>query len=101
MSRGTELKLSTKTRAIPVLTMALAGALALSACGAANEKSSSASGSSSAGGSSAPQLSGSLNGAGSTAQPAALQGWTAGFSGMQPKVTVNYDAVGSGGGRTQ
>jgi phosphate transport system substrate-binding protein len=30
-----------------------------------------------------------------------MQGWTAGFSGMQPKVTVNYDAVGSGGGRTQ
>jgi phosphate transport system substrate-binding protein len=100
MSRGPELKLSTKTRAVPVLTLALAGTLALSACGAANEKSS-ASGSSSAGGSSAPQLSGSLNGAGSTAQQAAMQGWTAGFSGVQPKVTVNYDAVGSGGGRTQ
>jgi phosphate transport system substrate-binding protein len=79
--------------------MALAGTLALSACGAANE-SSSASGTS-AGGSSAAQLSGSLNGAGSTAQQAAMQGWTAGFSATQPKVTVNYDAVGSGGGRTQ
>ena len=99
MSRGTELKLSTTSRALPVLTMALAGTLALSACGAANESGSA--GTSSAGGSSAPQLSGSLNGAGSTAQQAAMQGWAAGFSAAQPQVTVNYDAVGSGGGRTQ
>jgi phosphate transport system substrate-binding protein len=91
------LKLSTKTRAIPVLTMALAGTLALAACGASNESSSAGSSS----GGSAAQLSGSLNGAGSTAQQAAMQGWTAGFSAAQPKVTVNYDAVGSGGGRTQ
>ncbi|MGZ4538926.1 MAG: phosphate ABC transporter substrate-binding protein PstS [Blastococcus sp.] len=97
MSRGTELKLSTKSRAIPV-AMALAGSLALAACGASNESSSAgASGSSG----NAAQLSGSLNGAGSTAQQAAMQGWTAGFSATQPKVTVNYDAVGSGAGRKQ
>jgi phosphate transport system substrate-binding protein len=92
------LKLSTRTRALPVLTLAVAGALALSACGAVNEQPGYAG---AAGGSSATQLSGSLNGAGSTAQQAAMQGWTAGFSAAQPKVTVNYDAVGSGGGRTQ
>jgi phosphate transport system substrate-binding protein len=98
MSRGIELKLSTKTRALPV-AMALAGSLALAACGAANE-SDSGSGSSDASGS-AEQLSGTLNGAGSSAQQAAMQGWTAGFSKEQPDVTVNYDPVGSGGGREQ
>jgi phosphate transport system substrate-binding protein len=91
------LKLSTRTRALPVLTLAFAGTLALSACGAVNEQPGYAG---SAGGS-GNQLSGSLNGAGSTAQQAAMQGWTAGFNATQPKVTVNYDAVGSGGGRTQ
>jgi phosphate transport system substrate-binding protein len=79
--------------------MALAGSLALAACGASNE-SSGGSGSSNAG-SSTEQLSGTLNGAGSSAQQAAMQGWTAGFSGEQSKVTVNYDPVGSGGGREQ
>src|SRR3954470_2207121 len=98
MSRGNELKLSTKTRAIPV-ALALAGSLALAACGASNE-SNSGSGSSDAG-SSAEQLSGTLNGAGSSAQQAAMQGWTAGFNTDQPDVTVNYDPVGSGGGREQ
>src|SRR3954453_8546312 len=98
MSRGNELKLSTKTRAIPV-AMALAGSLALAACGASNE-SDTGSGSSGAAGS-AEQLSGTLNGAGSSAQQAAMQGWTAGFSKDQPDVTVNYDPVGSGGGRQQ
>src|SRR4051794_22679495 len=81
------------------LAMALAGSLALAACGAANE-SDSGSGSSDAA-SSAEQLSGTLNGAGSSAQQAAMQGWTAGFSKAQPDVTVNYDPVGSGGGREQ
>jgi phosphate transport system substrate-binding protein len=30
-----------------------------------------------------------------------MQGWTAGYSGVQPGVTVDYDPVGSGGGREQ
>jgi phosphate transport system substrate-binding protein len=98
MSRGIELTHSTKRRAIPV-AMALAGSLALAACGAANESASS-SGTSDAG-SSTEQLSGTLDGAGSSAQQAAMQGWTAGFSTEQPDVTVNYDPVGSGGGREQ
>src|SRR4051812_19065053 len=97
MSRGIELKLSTKTRAVAV-AMALAGSLALAACGAANE---SGGGGSSDAASSAEQLSGTLNGAGSSAQQAAMQGWTAGFNKQQPDVTVNYDPVGSGGGRQQ
>jgi phosphate transport system substrate-binding protein len=98
LSKGPELKLSTTTRAA-ALTAALAGTLALSACGAANEGGSdSASGTSSSG---AQQLSGTLNGAGSSAQQAAMQGWAAGFNTAQPDVTVNYDPVGSGGGREQ
>jgi phosphate transport system substrate-binding protein len=91
------LKLSTKTRAT-ALTVALAGTLALTACGASNEAGGSAGSSNSAGG---QKLSGTLNGAGSSAQQAAMQGWTAGFNKEQPGVTVNYDPVGSGGGREQ
>ncbi|MET0765758.1 MAG: phosphate ABC transporter substrate-binding protein PstS [Blastococcus sp.] len=94
MARGTELKLSTKTRATTV-TLALAGTLALTACGAANE------GGSDTAGSTSGSLSGDLNGAGSSAQQAAMQAWQAGFSGLQSDVTVNYDPVGSGGGREQ
>jgi phosphate transport system substrate-binding protein len=97
MSRGPELKLSTTSRAVPV-AMALAGTLALAACGASNESNTAAS---TSGGSSAAQLSGTLNGAGSTAQQAAMQAWSAGFNSVQPQVTVNYDPVGSGGGRDQ
>jgi phosphate transport system substrate-binding protein len=47
------------------------------------------------------QLSGDLVGAGSSAQQAAMQGWTAGFTTVQPDVDVSYDPVGSGGGREQ
>lgn len=93
------MKLSTKTRAIP-LALALAGSLALAACGASNESGSSASGGS-AGAGSGTKLSGTLNGAGSSAQQAAMQGWIAGYNAQQPGVTVNYDPVGSGGGRQQ
>jgi phosphate transport system substrate-binding protein len=89
------LKLSTKTRAVP-LSVALAGSLVLSACGAANEGGA-AGGQGSGGG----ELSGTLNGAGASSQQAAMAGWSAGFSSVQPGVTVNYDPVGSGGGREQ
>ncbi len=92
------MKLSTKTRAVS-LTAAFAGTLALAACGASNEGGSSTA--TGAAGESQEQLSGTLVGAGSSAQQAAMQGWTAGFSSLQPDVTVNYDPVGSGGGREQ
>src|SRR5215218_9655506 len=96
LSRGTVLKLSTKTRAT-TLSVALAGTLALSACGASNETADAGGN----GDSTAEQLSGDLNGAGSSAQQAAMQAWQAGFSSIQSGVTVNYDPVGSGGGREQ
>ena len=93
--------IKSKTRAVPLVVAALAGSVALAACGAANENTSSGSSGSAAGTSAAEQLSGSLSGAGSSAQQAAMQGWQAGFSSQQPGVTINYDPVGSGGGRTQ
>jgi phosphate transport system substrate-binding protein len=49
----------------------------------------------------AGDLSGSLVGAGASSQQAAMQGWTAGYTAVQPGVTVDYDPVGSGGGREQ
>ncbi len=69
---------------------ALALGLAVSACGASNE-SSAASGSSS-------DLSGKLNGAGSSAQESAMDAWRAGFQQSNSGATVNYDPSGSGAG---
>jgi phosphate transport system substrate-binding protein len=86
------------SRRATVLSVAVAGALAVTACGAANETNNAGSGSS---GSTAPQLSGELVGAGSSAQQAAMQAWQAGFNGEQPGVNFSYDPVGSGGGREQ
>jgi phosphate transport system substrate-binding protein len=92
--------LKTTTRILG-LPMVLAAALAVSACGASNEANANASGGSGSSDASQEQLDGTLNGAGSSAQQAAMQGWAAGFNAAQPGVTVNYDPVGSGGGREQ
>src|SRR3954447_773792 len=86
------------SRRATVLSVAVAGTVAVTACGAANETNNAGSGSS---GSTAPQLSGDLVGAGSSAQQAAMQAWQAGFNGEQPGVNFSYDPVGSGGGREQ
>jgi len=45
------------------------------------------------------EVSGTLIGAGSSAQAAAMQGWQAGFQADNHDVTVEYDPIGSGGGR--
>ncbi|MET0449043.1 MAG: substrate-binding domain-containing protein, partial [Aeromicrobium sp.] len=82
--------------AAPAAMLALA--LGLSACGAGNEDSSSDSDASNASGDS---VSGTLNGAGSSAQEAAVAAWKAQFQTANPDATVNYDPVGSGGGREQ
>jgi phosphate transport system substrate-binding protein len=94
-SRGTELKLSTKTRAA-ALAMALSGSLALAACGAANE-----SDSGSTDGGSASELSGSLVGVGASSQQSAMEAWQAGFEGQHPDVQFSYAPEGSGAGREQ
>jgi phosphate transport system substrate-binding protein len=69
-------------------------ALALTSC-------SSSSGSSSSSGAPSSTLKGELNGAGSSAQESAMAAWRAGFQSLNSGATVNYDSVGSGGGRTQ
>ena len=44
-------------------------------------------------------LSGELNGGGASSQESAMEAWRAGFQSQHPDVTVNYDPIGSGGGR--
>jgi phosphate transport system substrate-binding protein len=90
-------KLNSLPRATAFGAAALTVALGMSACSASNEDSSDGDTSSTGG----PSVSGDLNGAGATSQEAAMAAWKAGFQGSNPDVTVNYDAVGSGGGREQ
>jgi phosphate transport system substrate-binding protein len=74
------------------LVVTTACALVLGGCGATNETAATGGGSG---------LSGTLAGAGSSAQGAAEQAWITGFTSVNPKVRVTYDPVGSSGGRTQ
>jgi len=90
-------KLRSGTRTL-VLSTALAGTLALSACGAANEDDASGSG---GGGGDTQELSGELAGAGASSQQAAMEAWQAGFQGEYPDVQFSYDPAGSGAGREQ
>jgi phosphate transport system substrate-binding protein len=62
-------------------------ALTAAACGSSNNNSSG--------------VSGTLAGAGSSAQQSAQQAWTAKFEGNNSGATISYDAIGSGGGRDQ
>jgi len=74
---------------------AIALLLTLTAC-AANEQPPANTGT----GPVASTLSGTLNAGGSSAQTAAQDAWRSGFQAANPGVTVNYDPVGSGAGRT-
>ncbi|MDO5628038.1 MAG: phosphate ABC transporter substrate-binding protein PstS [Mobilicoccus sp.] len=83
---------------------ALALALTLSACGAANEPDSSAPGGDGETGNGdavAADVSGSISGVGASSQAAAIDAWKAQFEGANPDATVNYDPQGSGAGREQ
>jgi phosphate transport system substrate-binding protein len=71
--------------------------LGLSACAPANRDSDAANTAAKVEGG----ISGTLNGAGASSQEAAQAAWQAGFQEANPEVTVNYDPVGSGGGREQ
>jgi phosphate transport system substrate-binding protein len=88
---------TTLPRAATFGAVALTVALGLSACGAGNESDSSSSDPTSSG----PNVSGTLNGAGSSAQEAAIGAWTQGFQTAHTGVTVNYDPAGSSAGREQ
>lgn len=79
---------------------ALALSISLTACGAGNESDADTSGDSGSSETSGG-LSGDLNGAGASSQEKAQGAWATGFQGMnEGNVTVNYDPVGSGDGRT-
>ncbi|HEX6946521.1 MAG TPA: phosphate ABC transporter substrate-binding protein PstS [Acidimicrobiia bacterium] len=75
------------TRRIPLIAIV---ALLAVACGTAGGGT----------GSTAPGLAGTLVGAGASSQAAAMDGWKAGFAEVEPGVTVEYDPIGSGGGRS-
>jgi phosphate transport system substrate-binding protein len=85
----------------------LAGALALTlvaaACGidgdTATEPADDSTDESADSGAATETVGGTLVGAGSSAQAAGMQGWQAGFQALNPDATVEYDAIGSGGGR--
>ena len=87
---------STRSRKALTATAALALSFSLAACGAANEDTGSGSDSGETTG-----ASGTLSGAGASSQAAAVDAWKAGFLEANPDATVNYDPVGSGGGREQ
>jgi len=80
------------SRWLMVLACACVLALGVAACGSDGETAS---------GSSGGEASGEIAGAGSTAQEAAQEAWTAEFVSENSGATVSYDPVGSGGGREQ
>lgn len=97
------MKIATRTGVIATATVLT---LALAACTPSNEKPTDTVPPAAATdpATQAPQsteLSGSLNGAGASSQESAMEAWRAGFQAANPAATVNYDPVGSGGGRTQ
>ncbi|MBU1801489.1 phosphate ABC transporter substrate-binding protein PstS [Nocardioides sp.] len=75
-------------------------ALALTACGADNEDAAPSGGGE---GTEAVEtgLTGTLSGGGASTQQAAMGAWAVGFQGINPDTTINYDPIGSGGGREQ
>jgi len=81
------------SRWLAVLVSLAVLALGVAACGSG--------GSSTTGGSSGEEVSGEIAGAGSTAQQAAQEAWTAEFVNENSGATISYDPVGSGGGREQ
>ncbi len=89
------MKRSTRRRAAATAAVLAAGLVA-TGCVAVNERSAERPPAGAA-----PGVSGTLNGAGASTQQAAFQAWSASFTASHPDVTVNYDPVGSGGGRTQ
>ena len=81
---------------VALTSVALVGALALTACGSDDNSGDGASSGSE--GSSSAEVSGVLNGEGSSAQKNAIDEAIASFSADNPDATVNYNATGSGDG---
>ncbi|MDQ3886250.1 MAG: phosphate ABC transporter substrate-binding protein PstS [Actinomycetota bacterium] len=84
---------TTLRRRVAPAAVICAASLGFAACGAANEAAAPEGGD--------ERLSGSIAGAGASSQAAAMEAWIAGFTNQHPDVTINYDPIGSGGGREQ
>ncbi|WP_344967493.1 phosphate ABC transporter substrate-binding protein PstS [Salinactinospora qingdaonensis] len=80
---------------------ALAGTLALTACGSDQAVDPEQSGASAADNANCVEGGGTLAGAGASSQENAMAGWRAAYTEACPDTTVNYDSVGSGAGRSQ
>jgi phosphate transport system substrate-binding protein len=76
-------------------TVAVMASLVLAACGDDNPTGAATTAASGSG----TSLSGTLKGSGASSQESAMTAWIAGYQGVQPDVTVQYDSVGSGAGR--
>ena len=94
-----------RTHAVGAAVLAGLTALALAACGSDNNTTgggSTPAGDPTAAGPTTPavQVSGTLNGGGSSAQANAQKAWVAGFQTANTGATVNYSSTDSGSGRT-
>jgi phosphate transport system substrate-binding protein len=76
-------------------------AVGVAACGGSSGSSGSTESEGEGGGGAAAEVSGEIAGAGSSAQQAAQEAWTANFENANSGATITYDPVGSGGGREQ
>lgn len=72
-----------------IAVIAAAGALVLASCSTTTD----------GGGEETMALEGTLIGAGASSQQSAQEAWVVGFQDIYPDTTVEYDPVGSGGGR--
>lgn len=86
-----------KLHRIAMTASVAVASLALAACGNDNPTGTATPASSE--GASGTSLSGTLKGSGASSQESAMTAWIAGYQGKQPEVTVQYDSIGSGGGR--
>ena len=75
----------------PALAAAAVLTIGVAACGGSNDSA----------GASGDGASGTIAGAGSSAQEAAQEAWKANFESANSGATVSYDPIGSGGGRDQ
>jgi phosphate transport system substrate-binding protein len=84
-----------------ITAAALSAVLAFGVAACGSDSSSTSSDSSTGDSSVATGLSGEVAGAGSSAQEAAQEAWIVGVQDGSPDATINYDPIGSGGGREQ
>lgn len=81
--------------------IALAGTMALAACGSDQAVDTEENGATSAASAECVDGGGTLSGAGASSQENAMATWKAGYEGACSGTTVQYDSVGSGAGRSQ